>query len=112
MSNGYSGRSLDTKIVTPFIREKFGRLAMKESSWLTRSIEQPQPFTLNFSGKIRNTDVKNAFLRILNDVEVNYASAENYLYTLFALLIKHIESIEVIFTPISERGEVMNKYLL
>lgn len=59
---GYSGRSLDTNVVTPWLKEHFPRFAPKESGWLTRSIEQPRPFTMDFPGKIRNKDVKNAFL--------------------------------------------------
>jgi DNA (cytosine-5)-methyltransferase 1 len=42
---GYSGRTLDTKFITPFFKKKFQRFSMKESGWLTRSIEQPYPFT-------------------------------------------------------------------
>ncbi len=51
LKNGYSGRTLDTAYVTPFFKSHFRRLAMKESGWLTRSIEQPYPFTKKFPGK-------------------------------------------------------------
>ena len=102
--NGYSGRSFDTKHVTPFIRAKFSRLAMKESGWLTRSLEQVHAFTLDFPGKIGDTSVKNAFLQILNDVEDNQASPEEYLLALFALLIDYIENSKVTFDPISGEG--------
>ena len=100
LPNGYSGRSFDTEYVTPFIREKFSRLAMKESGWLTRSLEQVHAFTLDFPGKIRNTSVKNAFLHILNDIEENQASAEEYLSALFELLIDHTESSKIVIEPI------------
>lgn len=100
LPNGYSGRSFDTEYVTPFIREKFSRLAMKESGWLTRSLEQVHAFTLDFPGKIRNASVKNAFLHILNDIEENQASPEEYLLTLFELLIDYMESSKVIIEPI------------
>ena len=99
LPSGYSGRSFDTEYVTPFIRAKFSRLAMKESSWLTRSLEQAHAFTLNFPGKIRNTSVKDAFLQILNDVEENQESPEEYLLALFALLIDYMESSKVIVDP-------------
>ena len=47
LPNGYSGRSFDTSYVTPFIREKFQRFAMKGGSgWLTRSLEQVHAYTL------------------------------------------------------------------
>jgi len=82
LQNGYSGRSFDTAYITPFIRLKFPRLAMAESGWLTRSLEQVAPFTLDFPGKIRSLPVKTAFLNILNDVEVNHADPQDYLLVL------------------------------
>ena len=88
---GYSGRSLDTNVVTPWLKEHFPRFAPKESGWLTRSIEQPRPFTMDFPGKIRNKDVKNAFLSILNDIEENSANPSNYLQCLLFLLLNKYE---------------------
>ncbi len=86
--NGYSGRGFDTRHVTPFIREKFQRFAMKGGSgWLTRSLEQAHPYTLEYLGKIRDTAVKNSFLQILNDVEENQADPRKYLQAIFASLI-------------------------
>jgi len=91
LRGGYSGRSFDTKFITPFFKKYFPRYAMKESGWLTRSIEQPHPFTLKFPGKIRNKDVKNAFLQILHDVEENKTNPQNYLVALFILLIRELK---------------------
>ena len=90
LRSGYSGRTFDTKFVTPFFKKYFPRFAMKESGWLTRSIEQPHPFTLKFPGKIRNKEIKKAFLQILNDIEENKADPENYLIALFILLAREI----------------------
>lgn len=87
MNGGYSGRTLDTKYVTPFFKRKFRRLAMKESGWLSRSIEQPHPFTLDFPGRIRDKTVKEAFLQIINDIETNNTDSQKYLISLFILLI-------------------------
>jgi len=87
MPKGYSGRTFDTKYVTPFLKSVFPHIAMKESGWLTRSLEQPSPFTLDYQGHIRNKQVKSAFLRILNDVEENKADPEKYLVSLLILLI-------------------------
>ena len=92
LPNGYSGRGFDTSHVTPFIAEKFQRFAMKGGSgWLTRSLEQAHPFTLNFPGKIRNESVKDAFLQILNDIEENRADPKKYLHATFIALIALME---------------------
>jgi DNA (cytosine-5-)-methyltransferase len=88
MENGYSGRSFDTKYVTPFMKQKRFLGAMKESGWLTRSLEQNIPYELDFPGKIQNKNVKSAFLNILNDVEVNGADPEKYVIAMMAYSIK------------------------
>ena len=95
LPNGYSGRGFDTQYVTPFMQEKFQRLAMKESGWLTRSLEQVHAFTLDFPGKIRSKFVKEAFLEILNDIEENRTDPERYLYAIFASLINLMERSKV-----------------
>lgn len=79
LENGYSGRSFDTKYITPFLKEKRLRGAMKESGWLTRSLEQKQPYNLEFSGAINNKMVKESFLRILDDVQNHNTHPENYI---------------------------------
>ncbi len=87
LRNGYSGRTFDFHYVTPFLQKYFPRYAMAESGWLTRSIEQPHPFTRDFAGKIRNEKVKQAFLEILHDVEEKGANPIFYLLAIFMRLI-------------------------
>ncbi len=80
LTNGYSGRGFDTVHITPFIAEKFQRFAMKGGSgWLTRSLEQAHPYTLEYPGRIQNVSVKNAFLNILNDIEENKSDPKKFL---------------------------------
>ena len=75
MPNGFSGRTIDTQYITPTLKEL--RLpAMAESGWLTRSLEQPYPYTLDYNGKINNKAVKEAFLNIIDFVEKNPKQAE------------------------------------
>ncbi len=103
LSNGYSGRSFDTKYVTPFIREKFLKLAMASGSgWLTRSLEQARPYTLDYPGRIQNIAVRNAFLQILHDIEENQASPEEYLLAIFELLIDYMEN--YVANPVLREG--------
>lgn len=84
---GYSGRTFDTKYVTPFLKSKQAFGAMKESGWLTRSLEQDHPYTINYPGKINNKKVKEAFLRILEDVEEYNAKPQDYLTAILKLSI-------------------------
>lgn len=98
LQDGYSGRTLDTLYVTPFMKKHFRRISMKESGWLTRSLEQPYPYTLDYQGKIRNKYVRNAFLQILDDVEVNHANPEEYLVGLFILLIRQRSRIQTLIS--------------
>jgi len=68
IKNGFSGRSIDTKYITPILKQ-LGLPSMAESGWLTRSLEQPYPYTLDYEGKIRQ--VKQEFLELVHDIEVD-----------------------------------------
>ena len=68
IENGYSGRSFDSKFITPFLKSvKFP--AMAESGWLTRSLEQKVPCDSNYSGAIRPTSLKTAFLETIDFIQ-------------------------------------------
>ncbi len=90
MPNGYSARTFDTKYVTPFMKTHFRHYAMAESAWLTRSIEQPHPFTSTFPGHIRNKRVKESFLQIIDAAQASESNAKQLLYALFALLLSQM----------------------
>ncbi len=109
MPGGYSGRSYDTSHVTSFLAEEghFPRLAMKSGSgWLTRSIEQDHPFTLDFPGRIQVAQVKNAFLQILNDVQEKGQAPEPYLRALFGALLRRAEAAVIVFAPLPKERRV------
>lgn len=66
--NGYSGRSFDSKYITPFLKSvKFPSMA--ESGWLTRSLEQKVPYDSKFSGAIRPAELKTSFLETIDYIE-------------------------------------------
>ncbi len=88
MENGYSGRTFDTKYVTPFLKSKFPHFAMAESAWLTRSLEQPHPFDFDFPGKIRNAVLKSAFLKTLNRLQANRKLATRMLAAFMGLMLQ------------------------
>jgi DNA (cytosine-5)-methyltransferase 1 len=78
ISGGFSGRSVDTTFITPTLKE-LGLPSMAESGWLTRSLEQPYPYNLDYNGKISDKIVKIAFLNVLDFVEKNPSSSKNIL---------------------------------
>ncbi len=83
MKGGFSGRTIDTQYITPTLKE-LGLSSMAESGWLTRSLEQPYPYTLDYNGKINNKIVKEAFLQLVDLVEKEPQITENILLLLLA----------------------------
>ena len=87
MPGGFSGRTIDTQFITPTLKE-LGMPSMAESGWLTRSLEQPHPYTLDYPGKISNKAVKEAFLNILEYVQREPYRAEDLLRLLLNKVIE------------------------
>ncbi len=84
---GYSGRTFDTKHITPFLK-KCCFPAMSESGWLTRSLEQKVAYDWNYPVAIKE-DLKHSFLLILNDIEEKSLPPEQVLdYVLQSLIIQ------------------------
>jgi len=82
---GYSGRTFDSKYITPFLKSvQFP--AMAESGWLTRSLEQKVPYDFQYSGAIRPGKLKNAFLQVIDFIQKG-EKVEEVLSFLFQRLI-------------------------
>jgi DNA (cytosine-5)-methyltransferase 1 len=81
MQGGFSGRTIDTQYITPTLKE-LDLPSMAESGWLTRSLEQPYPYTLDYNGKINNKVVKQSFLQLIDLVEKEPHYAEDILILL------------------------------
>lgn len=122
LKNGFSGRSIDTKFITPTLKA-LGLPSMAESGWLTRSLEQPYPYTLDYNGKISNKKVKLAFLEILDYVQKHPTTARNILRLLLyqAIAVKkrltvpilpllHSDNITIQKTITSLRSHFNTKY--
>lgn len=92
LENGYSGRNIDKKEVTPFLKS-VSFPAMAEAGWLTRTFENPNPYTLDYPGPI--TLVKQQFLNIIDSVQTKDISAKEILLYLFILLIKQRDSFNI-----------------
>ena len=92
--NGFSGRGIDKAEVTPFLKS-VSFPSMAESGWLTRSFEQPHPYTLDYPGAITPETVKTMFLNIIDKVQVQGVSAEKVLICFFTLLIKQRDNLQI-----------------
>jgi DNA (cytosine-5)-methyltransferase 1 len=106
MKGGYSGRTFDTKYVTPFLKSKFPHFAMAESAWLTRSLEQPRPYNLNFPGKIRNQILKLAFLNTLDRVQTDGTLAPKLLVALMGLIFEAAGKENALIVNVQVTGRV------
>lgn len=92
--NGFAGRSIDKDVITPFMKS-VSFPAMSESGWLTRSLEQPHPYTLDYPGKIKPDVIKTAFLAIIDKVQVQGTRPDKVLLYFFKLLIKQRDDINI-----------------
>ena len=97
--NGYSARTLDTKITSPFFKKYFPKYANKESSFLTLATREKIKWTINDGNnlKIRNKNLKKCFLDVFNQVEAHNKNPRNYLCYLFVKLIELTNKEDLIF---------------
>lgn len=96
---GFSGRCFDTKYVTPKLK-KLGLPSMAESGWLTRSLEQPVPYDLDYPGKIAG-GVKIPFLKTLDYVQKHPRRAMDMLRTLFNKVLQVVSENVIEITPLA-----------
>lgn len=94
LENGFSGRNIDKAVITPFMKS-VSFPAMAESGWLTRSLEQAHPYTLDYPGKITPANIKTAFLGIVDAVQVQRVEADKALLYFFKLLIKQRDAMNI-----------------
>lgn len=100
IAGGYSGRTFDSKYITPFLkRVRFPSMA--ESGWLTRSLEQKVPYDKNYSGAIQPHALKVAFLSILEYVEQGIDCEEYLVYLFQGLIIKRNKQTIELAKPIN-----------
>lgn len=92
--NGFAGRSIDKEVITPFMKS-VSFPAMAESGWLTRSLEQPHPYTLDYPGRIKPDIVKTAFLQMIDKVQVQGEEPQDVLLYFFKLLIKQRDDMDI-----------------
>ncbi|MBC6444913.1 MAG: restriction endonuclease, SacI family [Alphaproteobacteria bacterium GM202ARS2] len=88
MDGGFSGRSLDEKVVTPFLRENNFPYMSSGSGWLTRSFEQSRPYDLHYPADLKPKGIKEAFLSIVDAVQKGTADARECLKYLLHELVE------------------------
>ncbi len=99
MKGGFSGRSSDTRFITPTLKE-LKLPSMSESGWLTRSLEQPYPYDFNYNGRVGNPDVKLAFLKIVDFIQNNPDKCEDIVNSLLRSAIKIRSNNQIVINPI------------
>ena len=87
MPGGFSGRSLDARHVTPFLRDNDFPHMTSGSGWLTRSFEQASPYTLDYPGKIKPAAIKDDFLCLIDQIEKQSELAKECLKETFSQLV-------------------------
>lgn len=108
---GFSGRTIDTQYITPTLQE-LGLPAMAESGWLTRSLEQPYPYTLDYPGKIGNKSVKEAFLNIIDWIQKNPDQAESVLKIFLNEVIQNTNANQVKIIKLENQEKLSIKNIL
>lgn len=88
MDGGFSGRGMDSRVVTPFLKHNRFPAMQSGSGWLTRSLEQAAPYDMNYPGKINPPALKDAFLRAIDEVQVNDACPKTALSYILAGLVR------------------------
>ena len=106
MENGFSARTIDTKYITPTLKE-LGLLSMAESGWLTRSLEQPYPYTNDYKGEISGKGMKEAFLMVVDAFQKNKSITENLLRIILNSAILFKKTNRIVIKKMSDSNEVM-----
>lgn len=86
--SGYSARTLDTKITANFFKRYFPKYANKESAFLTLATREKIRWTIKDGKnlKIRDKEVKNSFLEILDSAQNNKIKPQDFLIYIFIKL--------------------------
>ena len=105
--NGYSARSLDTRITSPFFKKYFPKYANKESSFLTLATRERIKWTIEDGNnlKIRIKNLKKCFLDVFDQIETHNENPRNILCYLFTRLIEITNKEDLIF-QIAEKTNI------
>ena len=100
IEGGYSGRTFDTRYITPFLKSK-SFPAMAESGWLTRSLEQKVPYDKDYPGAIKPDSLKKAFLFTIDKIQNGRTQKAILSYLLQGLIIERNKHMIDLAKPIN-----------
>lgn len=110
--NGYSARTLDTKITTPFFKKYFLKYSNKESAFLTLATREKIEWSIKNGKeiKIRNEKVKMSFLSIIDAIENNKSAycCLVYLFAKLKLLLNKSEILNIETISMSDTLDILN----
>lgn len=108
--NGYSARTLDTNITTPFFKIHLPKYANKETSFLTLATRERIKWTKEDGRqlKIRNKAVKNSYLELFDAIEKNKIGSEKCLVYIFLKLYELSKRHKQIFDETIESSDFSN----
>ncbi|MBC5796908.1 MAG: DNA methyltransferase [Sphaerospermopsis kisseleviana] len=108
--NGYSARVLDTKVTTPFFKNKFPRYANKETAFLTKATRAEIIWNFEEGVKLplRSKSLIEPFLKLIDKIENQSIDIEDCLIYIFTQLHIIIQSQEAVFTETLEIADFTN----
>lgn len=111
--DGYSGRTFDTKFITPFLKSK-NFPAPSETGWLTRTLETNSPYTLDYKPNISPKQLKRSFLYILDKIQNGANPMEYAIYLVQGLIIQRnaqqIDLAKPLNLPIATIVDLLSKH--
>jgi DNA (cytosine-5)-methyltransferase 1 len=106
---GYSARSLDTKVTTPFFKKHFPRYANKESAFLSMSTRERIPWTKKdgMQLKIRDKTIKKSFIEIIESVQDGAVDPRKVIGYIFIKLYELSQQHKIIFDGTIETSDFL-----
>ena len=102
LRGGFNARSLDTKVITPFLQKR-DFICMKESGWTTRSLAQPYPYSKKYNFNFKSKELGPLFLDLIEDMNKLSIDPNNVaLYILYLLKKEKRNRPQADRTPIKE----------
>lgn len=87
IESGFSGRTLDSSCITPFLR-KHGLTPRPSTGWQTHSLQQNYPYDETYPGVISPEELKIAFLYLVNRIQTEEGLAQRILFVILPKLVE------------------------